>query len=171
MSIAVALIVAIAKNGVIGMDNAMPWHLSTDLKRFKILTLTNPVIMGRKTWASLGRPLPGRLNIVITRDMHFRAEGAVIVHSLAAAREVAVKEAEKNHVDEIFVIGGSEIFRQAMPFVDRMYMTEILAVVEGDTFFPGFEPDDWRAVSSQVVPAGEKDSHPAHYVIYERCRL
>lgn len=168
MSTVLSLIVAVAENGVIGKDDAMPWHLSTDLKRFKALTLSKPVIMGRKTWDSIGRPLPGRLNIVMTRDEHFKAEGAVIVHSFAEAQALACKEAEKNSIDEVFVIGGSEIFRQALPFADRMYVTEILAVVDGDTFFPAFDHEEWHTVSSQMVPAGEKDSYPTRYIVYER---
>lgn len=168
MRVLLALIAAIAENGVIGKDNAMPWHLSTDLKRFKALTLAKPVVMGRRTWESLGRPLPRRLNIVMTRDRRFKAEGAVVAHSLAQARCIAETYAEQENAAEIFIIGGSEIFRQALPIADKMYVTEILASVEGDTFFPHFEIDSWRAVSSQMIPAGEKDSHPTRYVVYER---
>lgn len=168
MSIAVSLIVAVAENGVIGKNNAMPWRLATDLRRFKALTLAKPVIMGRKTWESLGRPLPGRLNIVISRNRQLQADGARVVHSLAQARKLALSEAEKNGAEEIFIIGGSEIFRQALPFADTMYVTEILAAIEGDTFFPSFDPAAWQALSSQIIPAGEKDSHPTRYVIYKR---
>jgi len=106
MSIVLSLIVAVAENGVIGRDNAMPWHLSTDLKRFKALTLSKPVIMGRKTWDSIGRPLPGRLNIVITRDEHFKAEGAAVVHSFAEAQALAREEAEKNGIDEVLSLAA-----------------------------------------------------------------
>ncbi|RCL03243.1 MAG: dihydrofolate reductase [Candidatus Tokpelaia sp. JSC189] len=167
MSILLSLIAAVAENGVIGRDNAIPWHLSTDLRRFKALTLSKPVIMGRKTWDSIGLPLPGRLNIIITRDRHLRAEGVIITHSFIEAQAIAWREAKKNNLNEVFVIGGSEIFRQALPCANRLYMTEILAIVEGDTFFPIFNRERWRLSSSQMVPAGEQDSHPTRYIIYE----
>ena len=131
----ISLIVAVAENGVIGRDGTMPWRLSTDLKRFKSLTLGHPVIMGRKTWDSLKKPLPERANIVITRDKSFSSEGAIVAHSLSEARQIAQEEAIKAKMDEIFVIGGGAVFKEALPFADRMYVTEILSPVEGDTFF------------------------------------
>lgn len=168
MSIPLCLIVAVTENGVIGRDGAMPWQLSTDLKRFKAITIGKPLIMGRKTWDSLGRPLPGRMNIVITRDPSFAPQGAVVAHSLQAACEAARIEATRADNPAIFVIGGGEIFKQALPFADRMYITEILASIDGDTFFPAFDADKWKAVDVQMVPQGEKDSHPTRYVVYER---
>lgn len=169
-TIAVALVVAVTENGVIGKDNDMPWHLPNDLKYFKKLTMSKPVIMGRKTWESLGRPLPGRLNIVLTRNRFFEAEGAVVVHSWKEARRIALEDAKKNNVDEIFIIGGGEIFRQTLHFADRMYVTEVLATIEGDTFFSNLDYDEWQKSSSQVPPVGKKDSYPTRYVVYERRR-
>lgn len=166
--IKLSLIVAVAENGVIGRDGAMPWRLSTDLKRFKSLTIGKPVIMGRKTWESLGRPLPNRLNIVITRDESFLNDNAVIVHSLSQARFEAEENAKQLGEQEIFVIGGGEIFKQALPFAHRMYVTEILDSIEGDTVFPTFDANEWHAIESSFIPKGEKDSHPTRYIVYER---
>ena len=164
----ISLIVAVAENGVIGRDGTMPWRLSTDLKRFKSLTLGHPVIMGRKTWDSLKKPLPERANIVITRDKSFSSEGAIVAHSLSEARQLAEEEAIKAKMDEIFVIGGGAIFKEALPFADRMYVTEILSPVEGDTFFPSFNPENWRALSTEIVPEGPKDTFPTRFVVYKR---
>ena len=164
----ISLIVAVAENGVIGRDGAMPWRLSTDLKRFKSLTLGHPVIMGRKTWDSLKKPLPERANIVITRDKSFSSDGAIVAHSLSEARQIAEEEAVKAKTDEIFVIGGGAIFKEALPFADRMYVTEILSPVGGDTFFPSFNPENWRALSTEMVPSGPKDTFPTRFVVYKR---
>ena len=164
----ISLIVAIAENGVIGRDGTMPWRLSTDLKRFKSITVGHPVIMGRKTWDSLKKPLPERANIIITRDKSFSREGAIVAHSFSEARKLAQEEAVKAETDEIFVIGGGAIFKEALPFADHMYITEILSSVEGDTFFPSFNPENWRALSSEMVPEGPKDTFPTRFVVYER---
>lgn len=164
----ICLIVAVAENGVIGRDGAMPWRLSTDLKRFKSLTMGKPLIMGRKTWDTLKSPLSGRANIIITRDQSFVAEGAIVTHSFSQARLVAEDEAKKRASDFIFVIGGGEIFKQALPFADRMYVTEILAPIDGDTFFPTFNAENWRAVTTEMVPEGPKDTFATRFVIYER---
>lgn len=164
----ISLIVAVAENGVIGRDGTMPWRLSTDLKRFKSITVGHPVIMGRKTWDSLKKPLPERANIIITRDKSFSREGAIVAHSFSEARKLAEEEAVKAETDEIFVIGGGAIFKEALPFADRMYVTEILSPVEGDTFFPPFNPENWRALSSEMVPEGLKDTFPTRFVVYER---
>lgn len=133
------LIAAVAKNGAIGKDNALPpWRLSADLKRFKALTTGHPVVMGRKTWESLGRPLPGRHNIVLTRNHGFHPDGATVVHSIEEALTAATNP------DEIFVIGGAEIYALAMPRADRLQLTEIDADFDGDTWFPKFERGLWR---------------------------
>jgi len=134
------LIAAVAKNRVIGLDNALPWRLPEDLKRFKALTLGHPIVMGRKTWASLGRPLPGRTNIVISRDAGFTTEGATLAHSLPEALAVA---AEASGGEEIFIIGGAEIYRQALPLARRLQLTEIDRDYAGDVHFPAFEPQQW----------------------------
>lgn len=164
----VSIIVGAAENGVIGRDGDMPWKLSTDLKRFKALTLGKPVIMGRKTWASIGRPLPGRPNIVITRDKDFQAEGAHVVGSLAEALSLGQKFASETGADEICVIGGGNVYAQALPMVDYVHLTRVLASIEGDTFFPELDSHQWQLLSVEEVPAGEKDSHATRYMVYKR---
>lgn len=168
-SVPIYLIVAIAQNGVIGRDGDMPWRLSTDLKRFKAITIGQPVIMGRKTWNSLSKALPGRLNIVITRDRLFKADGASIVHSLDDALKLATDHLAQSSTQAIFIIGGGEIFKQAMPIVDKMFITEIQATIEGDTFFPQVDLENWVLTTEDHVPSGEKDSHATRFVVYERC--
>jgi dihydrofolate reductase len=166
-----AILVAIAENGVIGRDGGLPWRLSSDLKRFKADTMGKPILMGRRTWESIGRPLPGRLNIVISRDKDFRAEGAEVVASLPEAVALATARARSMEgADEICVIGGGEIYRQALPLADRLYVTHVLAKVEGDTHFPTIDPAAWRVVRSMDIPPGEKDSHATRYTVYERRR-
>jgi dihydrofolate reductase len=161
----ISLVVAIAATGVIGRDGDLPWRLSTDLKRFKALTLGKPIVMGRKTWESFPkRPLPGRTNIVITRRDDFADEGAVVAHSLDAALEIAGHEAPA----EICVIGGGEIFSQAMGRADILHVTHVLADVGGDTFFPAIDGNVWEKRHSAQVPAGERDSHATEYAIYSR---
>jgi dihydrofolate reductase len=174
----ITLVVAVAQNGVIGRNGDMPWRLSSDLKRFKALTMGAPVIMGRKTFESIGRPLPGRLNIVVTRDYDWAADGAMRVGSLDAAVELAAAhldsaepdpaEPEADLPDEVFVIGGGEIYAQAMGLADRLCVTHVLADIGGDTRFPQIDPDEWEAVERVEMPAGEKDSHPTRYVEYQR---
>lgn len=163
----VGFYVAIAENGVIGRDGGLPWRLSTDMKRFKETTMGKPVVMGRRTWDSFPkRPLPGRLNIVVTRDQEFETEGAVVAHTLEQALALAQHEAGSQ--GEVAVIGGGQIYREAMPFADRLYVTHVKAAIDGDTRFPDIDPAQWRVVESQDFPAGEKDSHETRYVVYER---
>jgi dihydrofolate reductase len=167
----VAIYVAIADNGVIGRDGGLPWRLSSDLKRFKADTMGKPIVMGRKTYEGIGRPLPGRLNIVVTRDKSWRAEGVEIAHSLEdAIRLGTVRGRSMAGADEICIIGGGEIYAQALPLADRLHVTHVLAAVDGDAHFPTIDPDSWRIVGSQDVPAGEKDSHATRYSVYERRR-
>lgn len=134
----ISIIVAVASNGVIGCHNRLIWHISEDLKRFKALTIGHPIVMGRKTYESIGRPLPGRLNIVVSRQNDLRIEGVEVVGSI----EDAVKRA--GVADEIFVIGGGEIYRQALPLADKLYMTRVEQSPSGDTFFPPISPAEWR---------------------------
>ena len=166
----IAIYVAIAENGVIGSKGGLPWRLSTDLKRFKAGTMGKPIVMGRKTWESFPkRPLPGRLNIVVTRDKAYRAEGAETVSSLRDAIALAeIRGRCMAAVDEICVIGGGEIYAQALPLADRLHVTHVLASVDGDTVFPTIDPAVWRLASSEDVPPGEKDSHATRYAVYER---
>ena len=147
----IVFVVAVAKNGVIGRDGGLPWRISSDLKRFRAITMGKPVIMGRKTWESLPRkPLDGRTNIVVTRNRDFAAPGALIATSLKNALARAQGE-------EVCIIGGGELFREAMPIADRLYVTEIDLEIAGDTFFPPVDPVVWREVSREVHPRGPKD--------------
>jgi dihydrofolate reductase len=166
----VAIYVAIAENGVIGREGGLPWRLSTDLKRFKEDTMGKPIVMGRKTWESFPRrPLPGRLNIVVTRDSAYRAEGGETVSSLEDAITLAkVRGRCMPITDELCVIGGGEIYAQALPLADRLCVTHVLAKVDGDTVFPPIDPEIWYRVSAEDHPAGEKDSHATSYAVYER---
>lgn len=163
----IVFIVAVADNGVIGRDSAMPWHLRSDLQRFKQLTLNKPVIMGRKTFLSIGKPLPKRTNIVVTRDQNFRGAGAVVVSSLDAAYEVALGDMLRRGVSEIMVIGGAEIFRQWMPRAARLEITHVHAVPEGDTFLE-FEMAEWRDVARSQPQRGPDDSADFSYATYAR---
>lgn len=161
----VTLVVGIAENGVIGRNGGLPWRLSTDLRRFRETTMGKPILMGRKTWESLPkRPLPGRLNILITRGEEYRAEGAQVASSLDEALSLAAAAG----AGEVSIIGGGEIYAQSLPRADRLDVTHILAEVDGDTRFPPIDPDIWRVVSSEDVPAGENDSHPTRHTVYER---
>jgi dihydrofolate reductase len=151
----IVLVVAVSKNGVIGKGGGLPWHISSDLKRFKALTMGKPIIMGRKTWESLPRkPLSGRINFVVTRNAGYEAEGAVIAKSVAAAIEAA----EALNPEEIAVIGGGEIYAQALPLANRVYFTEVDMAVDGDTYFPVLNSHDWREVAVERHPQGPNDS-------------
>lgn len=166
----IAIYVAIAENGVIGREGGLPWRLSTDMKRFKAGTMGKPIIMGRKTWESFPkRPLPGRLNIVVTRDRAYRAEGGETAPSLQDAIALArIRARCMAGADEICVIGGGEIYAQALPLADRLHVTHILAKVDGDTVFPSIDPEIWYPVRAEDFPAGEKDTHATRYAVYER---
>lgn len=142
-----ALIAALADNRVIGLDNRMPWHLPADLKHFKALTLGKPVVMGRKTWDSLGRPLPGRLNLVVSRQQDLRLEGAEVFPDLASALVRAEAWAREQGVDELMLIGGAQLYTQALPLAERLYLTRIVLEPQGDAFFPDWGDADWRLVS------------------------
>jgi dihydrofolate reductase len=165
----VSLIVAAGRNGVIGRDLDMPWHLSTDLKFFKATTIGKPLIMGRKTFVSVGeRPLPGRPHFIVTRNSDYRPAGVETVPSLEAAIEAAKAKAIELGVDEVFVAGGGEIYRQAMPFADRLYVTHVDVEVEGDTFFPQIDPALFEGTVTNAAPAGEKDDYSTRFVTYSR---
>ena len=164
----VVLIVAVAENGVIGAGGAIPWRLKSDMQRFKALTLGKPVVMGRKTFASIGRPLPGRTNIVVTRDASFCASGAVVTTSFDAARAIARGDALRRLATEIAVIGGAEIYRQWMGCAGRLEITEVHARPEGDTRFPPIDPADWKEVARVRNKAGPDDSADTSYVTYRR---
>lgn len=158
-----SMIVATADNRIIGKNNEMPWHLPADLAYFKKITLGKPIIMGRKTFESIGRPLPGRRNIVISRDQSFKAEGVESVTSVDAA--LALVEG----VDEIMVIGGGAIYEHCMPSATRLYVTHINANIDGDTRFPMFDiVNDWSKVSDEVFIADDKNDYDLNFCVYER---
>jgi dihydrofolate reductase len=164
MSPRVVLVVAMAENRVIGAGGAMPWHIPSDLKRFKALTIGKPVIMGRKTWESIGKPLVDRDNIVVTRQPDFAPKGAIIAGDIEHALIMGKALAEGRGASEITVIGGGEIYRQIMDRADRIEMTLVKGDVAGDTYFPDYDSADWEEVSREEAPRGEKDSHPVCYV-------
>jgi dihydrofolate reductase len=158
----ISLIVAMAQNGVIGRDNALPWRLPEDLKRFKEFTLGKPILMGRKTFEAIGRPLPGRANLVLTRDRDWRATGVIPVHSVEAAL------LQTRTCDELVAIGGAEIYRLLLPLARRIYLTHVHADVPGDTYFPAFDPAQWDDVEFRSLPADERHAYPLTFVTLER---
>jgi dihydrofolate reductase len=160
----ISLVVAVAKNGVIGRGGALPWRLSTDLRRFKELTMGHAVIMGRKTYEAIGRPLPGRRMIVISRQPNLSAAGVQVVDSLNAAIEGLARDGHQ----ECFVIGGAEIYNQARPLAQRVYLTRVRAAVAGDAYFSPLNLMEWRLVSSASQPADEKNEYPVSFELYER---
>jgi dihydrofolate reductase len=164
----ISLVVAVTRNHVIGRDGGLPWRLSTDLKRFKALTLGKPVVMGRICYESIGRPLPGRSNIVITRNRSVSIDGVTVVHGLEEALEAADTEARRLGVGEICVIGGGVVYREAIDRASLLHVTHIEAEIDGDTVFPAIDPDLWVAGAAERVPAGEKDDYPTTFVTYRR---
>ncbi|HKO54683.1 MAG TPA: dihydrofolate reductase [Thermoanaerobaculia bacterium] len=159
----ISIIAALAANGVIGRGNRLPWRLSADLKRFKALTMGHHLVMGRKTFASIGRPLPGRTTIVITRDEGFRADGVEVAHSLEEALALAGND------DEVFIAGGAEVYRQALHVADRMYLTRVHSDVEGDVTFPEFDDvTEWRLDDVEHCEADEKNDYPFSFLVYDR---
>jgi dihydrofolate reductase len=158
----ISLIVAMAQNGVIGRDNSLPWRLPEDLKRFRAFTLGKPILMGRKTFESLGRPLPNRTNLVLTRDRSWSAPGVIVVHSI----EEALMQAASS--DELVVIGGAEIYRLVLPVARRIYLTHVHADVPGDITFPEFDATQWADVEWTSQPADESHAYPLTFVTLER---
>ncbi|MFQ5703328.1 MAG: dihydrofolate reductase [Gemmatimonadales bacterium] len=158
----VSLVAAMSENGVIGMKGDLPWHLPTDLARFKELTTGHTIIMGRKTFDSVGRPLPNRRTIVVTRDENFVREGVVTSNSIEQALTLVDGE------DEVFVVGGGEIYRLALPLVDRIYLTVVHAELEGDTFFPHIDTTEWTLVRDERHEADAKHGYAYSFQLYER---
>lgn len=165
----IALIVALGRNRAIGLNNRMPWHLPEDLKYFKRVTLGKPVIMGRNTFESIGRPLPGRPNIVISRNEGYEAQGITVAHSLEAALKVAQALLPAGQ-DEVMVIGGAQIYAQAIAKADRLYLTEIDAGPEADAFFPAFERAQWQQVMCESHAAGDGNPVAYSFVVLDRRR-
>lgn len=164
----VALVVAIAENGVIGDKGAMPWRISDDLKWFKKVTLGKPVIMGRKTFESIGKPLPGRRNIVVTRSASWKQDGVVRAASVDEALRRAAAFAEEYGADEICIIGGGEIYAQTLDRAQRIYLTRVAASVDGDAHFPPFDQAAWRASAAGGCKKGEKNQYPCQFFILDR---
>lgn len=169
----IALVVARGSNGVIGRDGNLPWRIRSDLQRFKAVTIGKPCIMGRKTWESLPlRPLPGRLNLVLTKDESYheseKAKGCVVVTSVDEALSMAREQAADDDVNEICVIGGAAIFEAALPRAKRLYITEVDAAPDGDVLFPAFNEADWTETLNEAHPAGEKDDHAFTFRTLER---
>lgn len=163
----VAMVVAMAKNRVIGVDGKLPWYLPEDLKFFKRITQAKPLVMGRKTYASIGKPLPNRLNIVVTRNTDFSHEGVRVCYDLPAALELADQHATIEAAEEIVVMGGGDIYRQALPFAQRLYITEVDIDVEGDATFPDVDANEWQEV--QRVAGQPAEGQPRYdFVVYER---
>ena len=158
----ISIIVAVAKNGVIGDKNSLLWHLREDMIHFRTTTSGHPVVMGRKTYDSIGRPLPKRTNVVITRDTNLAIEGCSVVHSIEEA--IAMFES----TEEVFIIGGAQIYRQALPLADRIYLTVIDKEYEGDTSFPEIDYSMWRECSREDFSRGEEFEHPFSFITLER---
>lgn len=149
-----SLVVAVARNGVIGRDNALPWRLPADLAHFRKVTMGRPIVMGRRTFESIGKPLPGRTNIVVTRNPGFRPTGCTVVNSLDEAWRAA------GEAEEVCVIGGTSLFEETLPVADVIHLTEVEANVEGDTFFPTFDRGDWEAKEVGRHPADDRNAYP-----------
>ena len=161
--------VARARDGVIGRDGGLPWRLKSDLKLFKATTMGKPLIMGRKTWDSLPKkPLPGRTNIVLSRDGSFEPAGAIVCERFEEAVSIAREQASEDGAEEVCVIGGAALFALALPKAKRMYLTEVDAEVTGDVFFPPFDETQWREVEREAHDAGEGDDHPFVFRVLER---
>jgi dihydrofolate reductase len=168
MTVPVAIIAAVAANGVIGSGNALPWRLPSDFANFKRTTMGKPLIMGRKTFESIGRPLPGRTNIVITRQPDYRPEGVLVAASLAAALNQAQAVAAAEGAGEVVVGGGGQIYDEAMPLADRLYITHVDASPAGDTRFPAIDPEAWEVVEELPVAQTERDSAGFRVKVYVR---
>lgn len=158
----ISFLVAMDKNKVIGRNNQLPWHLPEDLKYFKRVTMGHPIAMGRKTHESIGRILPGRENIIITRQSDYKCEGCTVLTSIQDFVQYA-----REQEDEIFVIGGAEIFKETFAFTDRLYITYIYEEFEGDTFFPDFDTSNWKLISSEKGVKDEKNPYDYEFIVYE----
>ncbi len=164
MSTRVSLIAAVSENGVIGRGGGLPWRLSKDLRRFKELTMGHHLVIGRRTWDEVGKPLPGRIMVVVTRDREFAPDGVLVAHSLEEALDLAAGDFE------VFVGGGAEIYRVALEraLVDRLYITRVHAEVEGDTVFPEIDLKGWRLVSREDHDSDDRNEYPFSFLVYER---
>ena len=160
----ISAIVAIAKNNIMGKDNNIPWYLPADLKYFKKVTLGHPILMGRKTYLSIGRPLPKRTNIILTRNPFFIAANCLVVHSVQEGLEIAQEE----NANEVFIIGGSQIYESSMDYWDRLYLTTVDAEVEGDIIFPELDFSEWQLVSEVKHKADDKNEYDYTFKVFDR---
>ncbi len=168
MSVAIAMIAAVAENGVIGAGNDIPWRIPSDFAHFKRTTMGKPMVMGRKQFESVGRPLPGRTNIVVTRQAGYQPDGVIVINDLTAAIAHARTIAEADGADEVMVIGGGEIYRQAMPLADRLYISHVALSPEGEVFFPEIDPAIWQVSDRLEVLPSEKDAAAYKICVYTR---
>lgn len=169
----ISLIVAVAENGVIGIDNKLPWHLPGDLKYFKSTTMGKPMLMGRKTFESLGKPLPGRPHIIITRDQNYNLDhfqNCSVVHSVEEILKTSEEIALKNVSEEIVIIGGAEIYELMLPMVDRLYVTEVHASVEGDTCFPDYNKSQWAEIKRETFKSSGPNPYDFSFVVFDRIK-
>ena len=167
----IALVVAMGENRAIGHGGDLPWRLHSDMRYFRKITMGKPVIMGRRTFKSLPRVLDGRVNIVLTRNAAFEAPGAIMAYHLEEALDVARKAAAKAGIDEIMVMGGEDVFREVLPEVGRIYLTEVHAAPHADTWFPDLDMSEWREVLREPHEAGPKDDHAFSFVVLERITM
>lgn len=168
VSIKISMIAGVATNNVIGLDGGMPWKLPSDMKFFKQTTMGKPIVMGRKQYETVGRPLPGRANIVVSRKPGYQPDGVIVISDFVAAIDHAKTIAKADGADEVMIIGGGEIYRLGLALADRLYITHIDAAPEGDTWFPEFDLSVWKEISKPSVIQTEKDSVPFTVSIYER---
>ena len=161
----ISIIVALSENNVVGINNQLPWHLSADLKRVKSLTMGHHLIMGRKTHESIGKPLPGRTNVIITRNRNYRSEGCTVVSGLKEALEISKSDSE------VFIFGGGEIFLEALPLVNKIYMTRIHHHMDGDTHFPELNASEWKEISRQDFEADEKNNFNFSFIELEKIKI
>jgi len=164
----IVLLAAVAQNGVIGRDNTLPWRLKSDMQHFRNVTMGKPVVMGRKTYQSIGKPLPGRTTIVVSRDAEFAAPGVVVARSLAAALDAARGDALRRGASAIIVAGGGDIYKQAMPLATQLTITEVDKSVDGDARFPAIDPQSWREISRSAHKPSADDECPFAFVAYQR---
>lgn len=159
----ISLIVAMSQNRVIGHDNKMPWHLSADLKRFRAITMNSPILMGRKTFESIGKPLDGRTNLILSKNINYQPQGCLVFQSLESALDEA-----KKYGEEVFIIGGATLYEIALPLANRLYLTDIQAEFEGDTFFPEFDITDWDEIACEQIDNDEKVDFSYRFLTLEK---
>ncbi|MEX1668782.1 dihydrofolate reductase [Zhongshania guokunii] len=168
MSVSISMIVAMANNRVIGVNNELPWHLPADLKHFKATTMAKPIVMGRKTWESIGRPLPGRRNIVVSRQADYVAEGAEVVASVDAGITLATAHAMAADLSEIVIIGGETIYRSALAQAQKIYLTEVDVSLDGDAWFPELSENEWKETARECYPVTNSESLAYSFVTLQR---